>query len=430
MRRRVPTRRREASRAPSQAFIYGLGLLGIVVVVAMFLLGFNAPNSIPGRSYYNLHAQFRFADNVTGHYQVRVSGRLVGQVLNPRVEHGMAVIDLQLTPAIKPLLSDTTVRVRPRSPIGVRFVELTPGQHGQPLPEGATIPATQSSAAAELDTIFNTFDSNRQAKVHSFLNQLGLGAAGRGVDLNDALNRSPAFVAHTGAVASAIVAHAGAAGLLVRASEGAAAAADPVRLSIATGFRPEADALAPFSTHAVTLRATLDEAPATLDTVRVGLAQTTPLLDALRGLAGAAATALPPAPAALNETSALLRTARPGLRGLRSTLDLAKRATAPLLTLLRRVNPVLPALSNTLRTGLPLIKELGARGCDLTLFAKNWDSMLAFGVSGGALGAVNDLRANVILSAESVGGAATSTPRTFAHAYPQPCTVTQDRAGR
>jgi ABC-type transporter Mla subunit MlaD len=426
--RRAGTRR-EASRAPSKAFTYALGLAGIAVILVMFLLGFNAPNSIPGRSYYNLHAQFRFADNLTGHYQVRVAGRLVGQVLNPRVEHGMAVVDVQLTPAIEPLRSDTTVRVRPRSPIGVRFVELTPGLHGQPLPDGAMIPASQSSAATELDTVFDTFDPNTRAKVHTFLNQLGLGAAGRGVDLNDTLAQSPRFVADTGTVAAAIVAHPGAAGEFVRGSEGAAAAADPVSQTIATGFRPEADALAPLSVHATNLQATLDQAPPTLDVVRGTLPQVTPLLNALRDLASSAASALPPAPAALAATAALLRSAPPGLRGLRSTLDLLKRATSPLLTLLRRIDPVLPSLQDTLTTGLPLINELGSRGCDLTLFAKNWDSMLSFGVNdSGPLGALNDLRANVILSAESLGGQGRATPQTFGHAYPAPCTVRQDKA--
>jgi hypothetical protein len=114
---------------------------------------------------------------------------------------------------------------------------------------------------------------------------------------------------------------------------------------------------------------------------------------------------------------------------LRSTLDLLKRATSPLLTLLRRIDPVLPSLQDTLTTGLPLINELGSRGCDLTLFAKNWDSMLSFGVNdSGPLGALNDLRANVILSAESLGGQGRATPQTFGHAYPAPCTVRQDKA--
>ena len=47
------------------------------------------------------------------------------------------MVDLLLDPALRPLRSDTRLRVRPRSPIGVRFVELSPGTHGRPLAEGA-----------------------------------------------------------------------------------------------------------------------------------------------------------------------------------------------------------------------------------------------------------------------------------------------------
>jgi virulence factor Mce-like protein len=427
MRRPISTRRREVGRQPTKAFLYSLGAIGIASLVVMFVVGYRSPNTIPGRSYYTLHAQFRFADNLTGHYQVRMAGRRVGQVLHPRVDHGMAVIDIQLDPAIKPLRSDTRLRVRPRSVIGVRFLDLVPGSRGTPLANGATIPASHTSASTELDTIFNTLDSERRAKARTLLNELGVGAAGRGDELNKALVAAPDMASDLGQVAAAVVSRRGAAQRLVSSSGAAAAAADPVREAIATGFRPESRALRPFATHATALRATLDEAPSALASVRAGLAQSDPLIAALGGLARAAVPALKPAPRALDATAALLRTAPPGLRDLRSTLDLAQRATAPTLTLLRRLDPVLPSVSDALLSSLPLVNDLGVRGCDISRFAHNWDSMLAYGTTGGPLGALNDLRSNLLFAQESVGG--TPARNTFANAYPAPCAVTKDKVG-
>ena len=40
--------------------------------------------------------------------------------------------------------------------IGFQKVELSPGKRGRPLPDGAMIPAAQSSAATELDTVLKS----------------------------------------------------------------------------------------------------------------------------------------------------------------------------------------------------------------------------------------------------------------------------------
>ena len=94
----------------------------------MVYIGFKAPDAIPGRAYFTVRAQFKDADNVSKHSQVRIAGRIVGQVLDPHVEHELAVVKLQMDPTVKPLRSDTRVVVRPRSAVGVRYIDVVPGK--------------------------------------------------------------------------------------------------------------------------------------------------------------------------------------------------------------------------------------------------------------------------------------------------------------
>ncbi len=76
---RIRRRGRAASRELPGPVLWTIGLGGIAAVVAMFLVGYNAPNEIPGRSYFTVRAAFDHADNLTGHYQVRIGGENVGR---------------------------------------------------------------------------------------------------------------------------------------------------------------------------------------------------------------------------------------------------------------------------------------------------------------------------------------------------------------
>ena len=71
-----------APSAPAEVVVKGRVIGGVTVVAAMGLLavGYFAPRTIPGRSYYNIKAQFEDADNLTNSYQVRIGGRLVNSV--------------------------------------------------------------------------------------------------------------------------------------------------------------------------------------------------------------------------------------------------------------------------------------------------------------------------------------------------------------
>lgn len=416
---------REVSYQRGKLFMLGVGLTGIGVAVLLAWIGYNAPNSIPGRKYYTVKAVMNQADNLTSHYQVRVAGRLVGQVLNPRVEGNKAVVDLQLEDKIRPLLSDSTIRVRPRSPIGVRFLELHPGTKGKPIPEGGTLPASQASAALPLDEALSTLDAPTRARTRELLAQLGQGFAGRGDDLNPTIHAAPAMLRDTQYVTRKIADRQGAVASFVGGLETSARSADPVRRSIAEGFDPESRALKVFGDTRAAMEQTLQIAPSALEGIRNGLAQSDPFVRELGGFAKQAVPFLRRAPDALDQTAALLHDARPTLRSASRTLDLAGRAVSPTLFLLRTLRPALPDIEEALKQGTGPVVDLAPRRCDITRMFGNWTSMLGYGTD-----AANYLRLNVQQgTGESIGGSQQGLKDLVpihADPYPGPCQAKAD----
>lgn len=421
LRTRIGLKPREVSKQPSRWFMYGVGLFGLLVGALLFFVGYNAPNSIPGRSYYNVHVFFKDADNIADHDQVRIAGELVGQVLDLHPNHGLGEVTLQMQTSVRPLLSTTTARVRPRSPVGVRFIQLTPGTTGSPIPNNGYIQASSTSAATELDVALDILDPTARAHAQSLLNALGLGFAGQGGNINETLSASPSTLSDTQQVTAAIAAKTGALARFIQYSDGAANGADPVRETIATGFQPENLALEPFYDAANGLTSTLDKAPNDLASTRSGLAATDPFLTALASLTHDALPALQAAPYGFSQASRLLAQSQPSLRNLNGTVKLLDRAVDPTLGLLNTVNPVLPTLDSTFTSSTPILSELAPRGCDIHLFAGNWESMLSYGQPDG-----DYLRFLLYGGSQQVLGgipAKSSTEFIQDNPYPAPCTV-------
>jgi ABC-type transporter Mla subunit MlaD len=400
-------------------------MAAVAIAVTLLYIGYKAPNNIPFRSYYTIHAEFRNADNLEKHGEVRMGGDLVGQVLNPRVHSDIALVDLQLSPSVRPLLSDTRLLVRPRSLIGVRYVEIIPGSHGRPIPAGGTIPASLTSSTVPLDQVLDAVDPSTRVAARSTITGLGVGVAGRGQELSQTLQVAPATLSSLATMLANINAHPSSLRNLVDAGAGAARAAEPVAQQyIAGGFRPEADALQPLITARADVGATLDQAPVTLDAMPAQLAPTNRLAAALTRLAATVTPVLRTAPGALSQTAALLREGQPGVRAADRTLGLLNRAVGPTLGLLGTVKPALPLVEETMSDTSGILQTLGPRACDLQAF-HNWADILQDGDQTGHI-----LRLDLIVTPSSLagqGGSAPITPSPLQNAYPAACQAASDR---
>jgi virulence factor Mce-like protein len=164
----------------------------LIVIVAVFL-AYNANSGLPFVPSYELKAEVPNAANLVTGNDVRVGGTRVGAVtgIEPRRHANgsvSALLTMKLETTVKPLPVDTTVLVRPRSALGLKYVELTKGSSDRGLQDGATIPLRQARPRpVELDEVLNTFDDKTRAASRTNLNELGTALAGRGGDLNQAI---------------------------------------------------------------------------------------------------------------------------------------------------------------------------------------------------------------------------------------------------
>ncbi|HSD82165.1 MAG TPA: hypothetical protein VLB47_15970, partial [Solirubrobacteraceae bacterium] len=100
----------------------------------------------------------------------------------------VAVLTLKLETAVKPLPVDSTILVRPRSALGLKYVEITKGTSRQGFEDGATLPLRNATPEpVEIDQVFNTFDARTRAAIQTNLKEFGDAFAGRGQDLNLAI---------------------------------------------------------------------------------------------------------------------------------------------------------------------------------------------------------------------------------------------------
>ncbi|MCW2985685.1 MAG: Mammalian cell entry related domain protein [Conexibacter sp.] len=172
----------------------------LVVLVAVFL-AYNANNGLPFVPTYALNADVPSAANLVKGNEVRIGGTRVGVIdkITPKRLAGgkvIAQLHLKLETTVKPLPTDSTILIRPRSALGLKYVEITKGTSTKGYDEGATIPLKAATPApVEFDEFLGTFDDKTRAGAQKQLEGFGNALAGRGQDLNQAIQSlNPLFL--------------------------------------------------------------------------------------------------------------------------------------------------------------------------------------------------------------------------------------------
>ena len=170
-----------------------VGAVTVLVTIVAVFLSYNANTGLPFVPTYDLKANLPNASQLVEGFEVRIGGARVGQVsaIEPQQrEDGStyAQITMKLDKEIEPLPADSALLVRPRSALGLKYVELRPGSGRAGFRNGATIPISQARPeVVEIDDLFNMFDEKARAGSRNSLDGYGEGLAGRGQDLNLAL---------------------------------------------------------------------------------------------------------------------------------------------------------------------------------------------------------------------------------------------------
>ena len=192
------------ARRPRASIVANPVLVGavttLVVVVAVFL-AYNANNGLPFVPTRQLNVFVSNGANLIKGNEVRSGGFRVGvvsdmtPVMLPTGTVG-AKLTLKLDRKIGPIPVDSHVVIRPRSALGLKYVELDTGRSHQVFADGATMPASQAKVPVELDEVFNMFDAPTRRASQGNLKGFGDALTARGADLNQTIQGAPQLFDH------------------------------------------------------------------------------------------------------------------------------------------------------------------------------------------------------------------------------------------
>jgi virulence factor Mce-like protein len=195
-------KRRGASSIAANPVLIGAATT-LVTIVAVFL-AYNANNGLPFVPVYELKADVPSATNLVKGNEVRIGGSRVGvvseiQPLRHRNGAVTALLTMRMQTNVRPLPKDSTLIVRSRSALGLKYVEITLGRRNGPdgrarpsFRNGDTIPLKNATPLpVEIDQVFNTFDERTRQASQVNLLEFGNAFAARGTSLNQAIEVLP-----------------------------------------------------------------------------------------------------------------------------------------------------------------------------------------------------------------------------------------------
>ncbi len=170
-----------------------IGAATVLVVLVAVFLAYNANKGLPFVPTYQLRAEVPSAANLVVGNDVQIGGSRVGFVngiSGERQDDGttIAILDLTLERDAGPLPQDSTLIVRPRSALGLKYVEITRGTDSEGFDEGATIPIAQATPTpVEFDEVLGMFDEETRDAIGANTTGFGDAFAGRGESINTAI---------------------------------------------------------------------------------------------------------------------------------------------------------------------------------------------------------------------------------------------------
>ena len=110
-----------------------VGAVTVLVTIVAVFLSYNANSGLPFVPTYDLKANLPNAAQLVRGFEVRIGGARVGVIsdIEPKQrEDGStyAQVTMKLDKEIEPLPAGSKLRVRPRSALGLKYLEVVPGR--------------------------------------------------------------------------------------------------------------------------------------------------------------------------------------------------------------------------------------------------------------------------------------------------------------
>jgi virulence factor Mce-like protein len=169
-----------------------IGAATVLVILVAVFLSYNANRGLPFVPTYQVNAEVPSAAQLVVGNDVKIGGSRIGAVteIKPKTLRDgrvIAVLGLTLDRDAGPLPTDSTLMVRPRSALGLKYVEIARGRSRETYQDGDTIALAQAKTPVELDEFLNMFDEQTRAASQANLEGFGTALAGRGESVNTAI---------------------------------------------------------------------------------------------------------------------------------------------------------------------------------------------------------------------------------------------------
>jgi virulence factor Mce-like protein len=343
-----------------------IGSVTVLVAILAVILAYNTTYALPFVPMRELNVELANGAALAADDDVQQGGFRVGLVSDIRpieLPNGTvgAEATLKLSRANGYVPIDSTATIRPRSVLGVKYVELIYGRSRQVFPNGGTLPLAQTTVPVQFDDVYKSFDARTRVAVRQNLAGLGDALAARGSALNDVFATLPPLLQHMRPVARYLSdPHTELTRLLV-ALNGFFGAVSPVAGTASRMFTDQATTFAAISQDPNALEAVLRDSPPTLDVSTASLRVQQPLLTDLRTFAAYAAPATAELRAALPNVNPALAA---GIQTLPRTTSMDKELQGVLeslraLSLDPGTNVAVNALYPTMTTVNPILRYLG-----------------------------------------------------------------------
>jgi ABC-type transporter Mla subunit MlaD len=333
-----------------------VGAVTVLIAVVAVFIAYNANAGLPFVPTYDLRAELPDAQKLIDGSEVRAGGFRVGVVDEIRTrrkivdgeERSIALLHMKLDQTVEPLPFDSRVAIRPRSALGLKYVDLVPGSSARGFQAGATVPLRNAGAeGGEFEHLTAIFDDETRPSTRAAIAGLGNALAGRGRSINETIDELAPLLRRLEPVMRNLSdPRTELRGLFPRVGRALRELA-PVATIQGDFFANQATTFAALGRDPESLRATIEEGPPTLDASIRSLRVQTPFLARFADLS---------------------RRLRPGAGQLRVSL---------------------PAINDALRVGTPVLLRVPELGEDLERLSS---ALQDLGENPNTLLALRDLR--------------------------------------
>jgi virulence factor Mce-like protein len=357
-----------------------IGAVTVLILIIAVFLAYNANTGLPFVPTRQLKVDLASGAQLVPGNDVDEGGLRIGlisQMQPVELSNGQvgAQLTVQLSRSNGKLPIDSTASIRPRSALGLKYLNILRGHSAKNFSDGGTMPISQTNVPVQFEDLGTMFDAKTRPAIQRNLAGYGDALTARGSALNDTISSLPSLFGHLEPVARYLSdPHTQLTRLLV-ALNGFMGTVSPVAGLNVQLLRDQATTFEAISRSPADLESTIRESPPTLDVSTASLEAQQPFLTDLTTLGNALSPATKQLEQALPNVNPALAA---GIRVLPRTPPVNRKLEGVLgslqsLSLDPGTNIALGGLNQTVATLNPMIRYLGP----FATVCNDWNSFWA-----------------------------------------------------